>query len=174
MNREEFRNQLTQFMSDNKFTHLIDEICAAEEIRSIGKEIYDNFSKCITLFLSKAPEDLCDQVTEALVELDEYSFEVFMEDFRVNLENYEYNAIQPALALSDKRVCKDFICHAAREAITIDNPRLIKKATEIFENMANLAFNALVGVAFDGYIPAEVEEDDDEDFGFIIFGDYLN
>lgn len=153
MNREEFRHQVTKFMADNQFDPLLDMLCSAEVIRKIGKETFDDVNKRINIFLANAPEDLEEQVEEALTELDEYSFEKYMDDFRINFAVFEYIAIQPALELSDEIIYKDFICFAAREAITLDNPKVTEKSIEIFKRMANALFEGILSTAFDGYIP---------------------
>ena len=153
MNREEFRHQVTKFMADNQFDPLLDMLCSAEVIRKIGKETFDDVNKRINIFLANAPEDLEEQVEEALTELDEYSFEKYMDDFRINFAVFEYIAIQPALELSDEIIYKDFICFAAREAITLDNPKVTEKSIEIFKRMANALFEGILSIAFDGYIP---------------------
>ena len=153
MNREEFRHQVTKFMADNQFDPLLDMLCSAEVIRKIGKETFDDVNKRINIFLANAPEDLEEQVEEALTELDEYSFEKYMDDFRINFAVFEYIAIQPALELSDEIIYKDFICFAAREAITLDNPKVTEKSIEIFKRLANALFDGIISIAFDGYIP---------------------
>lgn len=156
MNREEFRNQVTKFMADNQFDPLLDMLCSAEEIREIGKETFDDVNKSIRVFLANAPEDLEEQVEEALTELDEYSFEKYMDDFRINFAVFEYTAIQPALELSEEIIYKNFICFAAREAITLDNPKVTEKSIEIFKGLASALFDGILGIAFDGYIPEGV------------------
>lgn len=156
MNREEFRKQVTKFMADNQFDPLLDALCASDGIQTMGKQTFERVNKRIRTFLEKAPEELEEQVEEALTELDEYSFEKYMDDFRINFAVFEYTAIQPALELSEEIIYKNFICFAAREAITLENPKVTEKSIEIFKGLASALFDGILGIAFDGYIPEGV------------------
>ena len=84
-------------------------LCAAEEIRTIGKEYYDMLTKRVTVFLSKTPEVLEEQVARAKQELDDYSFERFMGDFKFSYAVFLYSTLQPVLSLSEEESYKKVI-----------------------------------------------------------------
>ena len=156
MRSDEFRSMVIKFMAEKKFDRALDSLCAAEEIRTIGKEYYDMLTKRVTVFLSKTPEVLEEQVARAKQELDDYSFERFMGDFKFSYAVFLFSTLQPVLSLSEEESYKKVICDAVWKTITAENPETIQNATEILKSMTSSMFEEFLSIAFDGYIPDDV------------------
>ena len=153
MRNDELREQANQFMADYNFDPYLDEIYAAEEIRAIGQDHYDLLVQSIVSLFEKAPKSLSENVAKLEKEMGDYTFEDFMEDFRLNYVIQEYHILEPVLSLSDDEDFKRAVCYLARSALKVDNCKVVDLAVEIFDEMSNKMYTAVCESVYKGYIP---------------------
>ena len=156
MNGKDIREVATQFMRDNQFWNFLEALSKSDVIQQMAREKYDRMQERLGFFVSRAPEGLEEQAEDVKMEMNEYSFEMFMEDFKLNYAIFEYEALKPVLDLSEDLFFHIRICSIARDAIHVYNSKAVEKAEEILDGLLNNFVDESLMHLFDGYIPDDM------------------
>lgn len=160
MDRTTLREKAIAFLQENQLEGALKDLCDSDEIQTAAKEAYEDLKNRTEVFLSKAPEEIGEQVAEARQALNDYSFDDFMEDLRDNMGIHICKCLAPAMELCKGKDPQNTICEIGRKAIAVDNDYMKNAANEILDRLANSLFESIIQRAFAGYmpkgIPAEV------------------
>ena len=155
---ETLRNESESFFEKHNLNPVLNCFCRSEVIQQTVREYYPSFKTGTKVLLSKAPHKLRKKAEAAISELEDYSFEDYMEDFRVNMAMHIYSCAEPMLKLCDT-THENTIADIVRQSITVKNDGLVKTAKKFLGEIANTVSKITVGDVFKGYIPAGIPKE---------------
>lgn len=159
MDSKKNRKIVENYMEEKGLKSAIFELFETETVKEKIKKGYDNYVSSTEKMISRAPEDLKENVEKLKSIMNEYTFEDFLDDVRVSFMANQYAVINITCMAFNNAELESIIIDAVKKTYKIDNEAALKDVDESINGCLKKFSESSLSILYNNYVPNGIPEE---------------